>query len=544
MIVFVPAPSDKTPPCQCGCPNGNDVRGWLSVVAQRHKTGHDKETAFRLAWEKLAETNPFPATMGRICPHPCEVACSRGGKDGPVAIHALERFLGDWGLSAGLKLPRNREAPALESLGVIGGGPAGLSFAYQMARRGYRVTVYERSDRLGGMLFHGIPEFRLPEHILEAEIGRIVALGVEVRLETSVGRDVALAELRGRHAAIFVGIGAQRGRGLGVPGEDGGGVFAGTEFLSAVNRGIALAIGKRVVVVGGGNTAVDSARAARRLGAATTILYRRSKDEMPAIREEVEAAVAEGVELALLAAPARLVREAGALTAVEAQRMSLGDPEASGRRRPVPIPGATFLIRADSVIAAVSQEPDWTLLEGLRPDGVWIQGSTDAEIDQDVWAGGDARGLGIAGMAIAQGRQAAEAVHRRLRRIEHVGPADRRGQLAPGDVKPQFFPERAPVVPPASTVEERLAEPERESVGTIDEEQFLAEVARCFSCGLCFGCEHCWTFCNAPAFTRIEETRPGIYFALAVDRCEGCGKCIDLCPCGYLSPSPDARRPT
>ena len=536
-----PAQSDKIPPCQCGCPNGNDVRGWLAVVAQRHKTGQDKETALRFAWERLAQMNPFPATMGRICPHPCESACSRGDKDGPVAIHTLERFLGDWAVNAGLSLPKEPGTLEREWVGVIGGGPAGLSFAYQMARRGYRVTIYERSARLGGMLFHGIPEFRLPEWILGAEIGRIVDLGVEVRLETCVGVDVSLAELRERHAAIFVGIGAQRGRGLGVPGEDGTGVLAGTAFLAAVNRGEAPPIGTRVVVVGGGNTAMDAARAARRLGAAVTVLYRRSREEMPAIGEEVDEAVAEGVDLLLLAAPTRLVRDGVALVSVEVQRMGLGEPDASGRRRPVPIHGQTLHIPADSVIAAVSQEPDWIHLDGIRPDGVWVNGEPDAEITSDVWAGGDARGLGIAGMAIAQGRQAAEAVHRRLRGIDCVDPPEHRDKVVAGNVKPQFYIDRLRVVPPISSVAERLAEPERETVGTIDEEQFLAEVDRCMSCGLCFGCQHCWTYCNGSGFTRIVEPGPGNYFALALDRCEQCGECVDICPCGYLSSRLDAR---
>ena len=528
--MFVPAPSDKIPPCQCGCPNGNDVRGWLAVIAQRNKSGVDKETAFRTAWERLAEGNPFPAIMGRICPHPCESACSRGEKDGPVAIHTLERFLGDWAVEAGLRLRKEPGVGEREWVGVIGGGPAGLSFAYQMARRGYRVTIYEQSSRLGGMLFHGIPEYRLPERVLEAEIGRILDLGVEVRFETSVGRDISVEDLRERHAALFVAIGAQLGRGLGIPGEDGPGVLSGTAFLAAVNRGESPDLGKHVVVVGGGNTAMDAARTARRLGAEVAVLYRRSRDEMPAILEEIEEAVAEGVQLVLLAAPARIVREGAQLIAVEARRMRLGDPDASGRRRPVPVSGETFRIPADTVIAAISQEPDWTALDGIRQDGVWI--------------GGDARGLGIAGMAIAQGRQAAEAVHHRLRGIEGDGSVDTRAPIAPGEVKPQFYPDRPRIAPPAASVAERLADPERETVETIDEAQFLAEVSRCFSCGMCFGCQHCWTYCNGLGFTKIAEPRPGTYFALALDRCESCGKCVDLCPSGYLSPGPDARRPT
>jgi formate dehydrogenase major subunit len=541
--VFSPAQSDKIPPCQCGCPNANDVRGWLAVIAQRHKTGQDTDSALRMAWERLVQRNPFPATMGRICPHPCEAACRRGDKDGPVAIHTLERFLGDWAVNAGLGLPKDADAPGRESVGVIGGGPAGLSFAYQMARRGYRVTIYERSARLGGMLFHGIPEFRLPERILLAEIDRIVNLGVEVRLDTCVGIDISLADLRERHAALFLGIGAQRGRGLGVPGDDGPGVLAGTAFLAAVNRGEAPAVGKRVVVVGGGNTAGDAARAARRLGAAVTILYRRSREEMPAIADEIAEAVAEGVELVLLAAPTRLVRQDGALVALEAQRMGLGESDGSARRRPVPIPGSTLHIRADSVIAAVSQEPDWMHLEGIRPEGVWVDGEPAAEVTRDVWAGGDARGLGIAGMAIAQGRSAAEAVHCRLRGVAGRDPADDREKVGAGDVKPQFYAHRPPVLSPVSSVANRLAEPEREVVGPIDEAQFLAEVERCFSCGLCFGCRNCWTYCNGSGFTPIAKPGPGNYFTLSLDRCEQCGECIDICPSGYLSPNGSAQPP-
>jgi NADPH-dependent glutamate synthase beta subunit-like oxidoreductase len=514
------------------------VRGWLAVIAQRHKTGQSKETALRLAWEQLARGNPFPATMGRICPHPCESACSRRDKDDPVAIHALERFLGDWAINSGLRLAKDPEAPERERVGVIGGGPAGLSFAYQMARRGYRVTIYERSARLGGMLFHGIPEFRLPERILEAEIRRILDLGVEVRFETCVGLDVSVAELRETHAAIFIGIGAQRGRGLGVPGEEGPGVLAGTDFLAAVNRGNPPPLGRRVVVVGGGNTAMDAARAARRLGAAVTILYRRSIAEMPAIAEEVEESIAEGVDLVLLAAPTQLIREAGVLVAVEVQRMRLAETDASGRRSPVPIEGQTLRLPADSVIAAVAQEPDWMHLDGIQPAGLWVQGEPDAEMASAVWAGGDVRGLGIAGMAIAQGRQAAETVHRRLRGIDREVAADRRERVAPGDVKLQFYVDHGPVVPPVSSVAERLAEPEREAVGTIDEEQFLAEADRCLSCGLCFGCQHCWSYCNGFGFTRVAAPGPGNYFTLSLERCEQCGECIDICPSGFLSPRP------
>jgi ferredoxin len=223
--------------------------------------------------------------------------------------------------------------------------------------------------------------------------------------------------------------------------------------------------------------------------------------------------------------------------------MRLEGTDASGRRRPVPVPGETFRIPADTLIAAVSQEPDWTLLDGIRPGGAWIEGEAHHEFQPGVWAGGDLRGLGIAGMAIAHGRAAAEAVHRRLRGNGEDLPSDARTRVGPGDVKPQYYLDRAPVAPPIVPVEDRLSDPEREGRDTIDEEQFLAEVARCFSCGLCFGCRHCHTYCNARAFAGVASLAPGAYFALAIDLCDRCGKCVDLCPCGYLSPSSEARRP-
>ena len=508
------------------------MRAWIGIVAQRRNLGLSDDKAYACAWNIIASINPFPATLGRICPHPCESDCTRVGKDGAVAINALERFLGDWGLENGLRLPTLEGGPHPESIGVIGAGPAGLSFAYQMARRGYRVTVYEKEKKAGGMLQHGIPEYRLPETVLAREIARLIDIGVEFRLGTTIGRDVAMDALQTRHAAVFLGIGATRGLRLGIPGEDGAGVWTGVEYLAACNRGEAVELGTPVVVVGGGNTAMDAARTARRAGAHVTVLYRRTAAEMPAIAAKVEEALAEGVVIEFLAAPLRIQRAGAVVASVLAERMKLGDPDASGRRRPIPREHSEFMVPADSVIEAVSQAPDWSQL-GRGPDVASVS------LGSSILSGGDLLGLGIAALAIAQGRRAAEELHAKLRAFKSSSPTSPLGSESPR-VKADYYAPREPIVAPMLSVTVRLANPDAEVTATISEEQFVGEVQRCFSCGLCFGCEHCFVYCNPGAFTRLAEATPGAYFALSLDRCDGCGKCIEVCPCGFLSLVPEA----
>ena len=538
-VLARPAQSEQLPPCGAGCATGADIRGWIGVIAQRRKLGLWDAEAFSRAWRMVTDVNPFPATLGRICPHPCEAGCNRAVKDGAVAINALERFLGDWGLRQRLALGRLESDPKPESIGVIGAGPAGLSFAYQMARRGYRVTVYEKNAKPGGMLQYGIPEYRLPENVLDAEIERILVLGVELKLQTTIGREVSVADLKARHDILFLGIGALRGRLLGIPGEDGAGVWTGTDYLARVSRGEPPALGAEVIVVGGGNTAIDAARTARRSGARVTLLYRRTRQEMPAIAAEVEDALAEGVTLDFLAAPVHVDRTGAAVRSVVVQEMRLGEPDASGRRTPIPVSGSEYALPASALIAAVSQEPDWEGLDELAPAATWIQGAQHGRIADALWAGGDALGLGIAGLAVAHGRRAAEALHARLRGRE-LPTAPQRSPIAAAAIRSDFHSDRARAVAPETAVDDRLAAPEAEVRGTIGEAQFLEEVARCFSCGLCFGCEQCFMYCNGAGFSRLEEPMPGTYFALRLDACEGCRKCIELCPCGYLSAEPMA----
>jgi NADPH-dependent glutamate synthase beta subunit-like oxidoreductase/Pyruvate/2-oxoacid:ferredoxin oxidoreductase delta subunit len=524
---------ERTPPCQAQCPNSGDIRGWLGIIAQRDKLGLSLEQAYDEAWERLVQLNPFPATIGRICPHPCESRCSRDAKDGAVSINAMERFLGDWGLSRKLALPGLDSMPHAESVGVIGSGPASLSFAYQMARRGYPVTVYERRDLPGGMLRHAIPDYRLPRDVLDGEIQRILDLPVSLATGVEIGRDIRLEDLRQSHAILFLGMGAQSAKQLGVTGEDGRGVLSGIDYLTRRKQGVATGLGRRVIVVGGGNTAIDAARSARRDGADVTLLYRRSREEMPAEAHEVDDALAEGVRFEFLAAPGRILRDGTVVTGVEFQRMRLGEADGDGRQTPVPVPGDVHRLQADTVLVAVSQAPDW---QGLGAVGgrKWLHAGEDGKVADDLWAGGDDRGPGIASRAIAQGRLAAEAAHAQLRGQPPPPGQPSRPAVDPASVKPDYYQDMS-----RSSVERRppdqwLACPDMEIDRTLTSEQACQEAARCLSCGLCFGCQQCFMYCNAAGFTRMEQAGPGHYFLMSLEACEGCGKCIELCPCGYL----------
>ncbi|HHQ48714.1 MAG TPA: FAD-dependent oxidoreductase, partial [Acidobacteria bacterium] len=406
---------EKLPPCLGHCPSGNDIRGWLKLIAEREKVGMSLEDACDAAWRLEVETNPFPAVMGRVCPHPCEDHCNRKEKDGAVAINSVERFIGDWGLERNLELQTvDVGGPFPEKIAVVGAGPSGLSVAYQLARRGYGVTVFEAFPKPGGMLRYGIPVYRLPREVLDAEIQRILDLGVELNCGVTIGKEITLDGLREKYDAVFLGIGAHKGRKMGIPGEDGTGVYTGTEFLNRANEGGEVEVGKHVVVIGGGDTAVDAARVCKRLtadsaamskrmGAEVTILYRRTRAEMPAIEREIEEALEENVALEFLAAPIKINRDAdGKVTGMVVQRMELGEPDESGRRRPVPIEGETFEIACDTVIMAVSQQPDWESLGTALPvEGSWLEtdewGRTSVE---GVWSGGDVRGLGLATISI------------------------------------------------------------------------------------------------------------------------------------------------
>jgi len=525
----------RAAPCMTGCDSCNDVRGWITTIAQHEKTGITLDEAITKGWETIVVSNPFPSVMGRVCPHHCEAACNRVDKDGAVQINAMERFLGDWAIDHDLKLPLlDDEAAKDQSIGVIGGGPAGLSFAYQMRRRGYSVTVYEANDTAGGMLFYGIPFYRLPADKLAKEIQRVVDTGVELKLNTKVGEDVSLAELREQHQVLFFAIGAHAGRLMRIEGEEGAGVWTGTDYLGRVNRGEQVDVGKSVIVIGGGDTAVDAARAARRAGAAVKIVYRRTRKEMPAIDTEVEDAFKEDIEIEFLAAPAMVKRdEAGNVSAMVVQRMRLGEPDKSGRRRPVPIEHDTYEMPVDTVIAAISQGPDWKPVEELKPAKGWLQPDEFGKVDDNFYAGGDAVDLGIANEAVYQGRRAAERIHVELQGLS-LDEADEIKAVAKERIRLDLYDPAEPQQRAHRPVEEWLTKPDDEIDLGITQEQLLEEVKRCMSCGQCFGCERCWMFCTPGSIKKLPETSPGSYYKIELDTCDGCKKCADECPCGFI----------
>ncbi|MDX9857441.1 MAG: NAD(P)-binding protein [candidate division Zixibacteria bacterium] len=523
---------EKIPPCINTCPNQNQIRECLMIVHKAEAYGKTQEQAFEEAWHRWTETSPFPSVCGRVCPHPCETECNRAKLEGAIAINAFERALGDFGLRKGLKPKKLTEEKRPEKIAIIGSGPAGMTAAYQLARRGYPVTVFEAFPKSGGMLRYGIPDYRLPQNILDAEIQRILDMGVELKLNTIIGKDIPYADLKKDYKAIFVGLGAHTGYSLKIDGEDAANVYTGTDFLHRINVGDMIDVGKKVVVVGGGDTAIDAARVSRRLGAEVTILYRRTRNEMPAIAEEIEGALAEGVTIEYLAAPIAITRSGDRATSITCQRMQLGEPDSSGRRRPVPIDGDTYELECTALIAAISQQPDFAGFEDLIEGRDWIKIDEHMKTKVDaVFAGGDNINLDIAVTAIFHGRRAAEEIHAMLTGEVPYKPEERK-LIKAENMMLAYYEQRPRTATKELAPDERLKSLTAEIASTLTLDEATAESLRCMSCGKCFDCGTCWSFCQDSAI--VKPLIKGQPYKVKMEYCIGCKKCAENCPCGYI----------
>ena len=485
------------PPCRVACPAHVNAQGYVALISQGK---------FREALEVVRRTMPFPAICGRVCNHPCELDCERGKVDEPIAIRSLKRFISDYELKAGREkatpAPRTKE----EKAAIIGSGPAGLACAYDLVREGYPVTVFEALPESGGLLRYGIPEYRLPNEVLNNEISYIQEMGVEIKTNTPV-KDFAELFAKG-YGAIFVATGAPVSQKMGIPGEDNPGVLHALDFLRRVNLGEKVIVGAKVAVIGGGNAAIDASRVALRLGAKeVSIVYRRSRAEMPAEESEIEEAEKEGVKINFLAAPTKVLTGDSKLTGIECIRMELGEPDASGRRRPTPVKGSEFTMEVDNVIIAIGQALDkealsqdlaYTAWETLSVDQITLQTNIDG-----VFAGGDAVS-GPAGVieAIAAGKEAAISIDRYLRGLD-LAEGRPRALKKVEKVSKEGVETKPRNAMPLMEVDRRKGFEEVE-LG-FDEKMAIEEAKRCLNCAVCSECRECEKACEANAINHEME---------------------------------------
>ncbi len=496
---FVIDKGDRAP-CVMACPAHINVQGYVQLISQ----GKYKQ-AIELIYNQL----PLPGVLGRVCPHPCESVCRRAEKDQPVSICKLKRFASDQIDYGQLTIPEI--TPRDEKVAIVGSGPAGLSAAYYLALEGYKTTMFEAAPVLGGWLRVGIPEYRLPRDVLENEINHILSLGVEAKTNSALGKDFSVEDLKNQgYKAVYLAVGCQKGANLAIPGEESDGVIQGVDFLRNAALGTSYNGIKKAAVIGGGNVAIDAARTLSRFGADVHILYRRSRQEMPAFKDEVDAAIEEGVKIQFLCAPVEVVSANGKVTGIKCIKMELGPPDDSGRRRPVPIQGSEFVIDVDAIIPAIGQIIDPALwdsvkdLQATRRNTIAVDPISYATSMEGVFSGGDA-GTGPATVveAVAAGKQAAESITRFIQ-----GKDMFEGRPWTGVENPEY-PPIPNIRPEARAKNPEIHVSERKGFSEVElafpEEEALREANRCLNCGVCSECMECVKACPAQAIDHTME---------------------------------------
>ncbi|MCW8829103.1 MAG: NAD(P)-binding protein [Gammaproteobacteria bacterium] len=514
-----PVYMDFLPPCNNACPAGEDIQGWLALA---------QAGDYYAAWQKLLENNPFPGIHGRVCYHPCETACNRAYTDEEVSIHAVERFLGDMAMEQGWK-PEFKARPGGKRVMVVGGGPSGLSAAYHLTRLGHTVEIFEAGPVAGGMIHFGIPAYRMPRKELEAEIKRVEEMGVKIHLNYCVD-DVKAERAAGNFDAVFVAVGAHLSKKIDIPARDAKGMMDAVSFLKSVENGEPLQLGRRVAIYGGGNTAMDAARVAKRMGVdEAMIIYRRDRDNMAAHDFEADEALEEGVKINWL----RTIKEIDG-SSIEVEVMEVGE---DGRPRPT---GKFEKLEADSLIMAVGQETDTGFLgrvSGIefKADGTVVVGDNMMTGAEGIFAGGDMvpseRSVTI---ATGHGKKAARYIDAWLRG-ETFQPHPKHPIVDHEKLQLWYRTEAPMTEQPHLPLSQRLGGFE-EILQGISEKDAVYEAKRCLSCGNCFECDGCYGSCPEDAIIKLG---PGKRYRYDYSRCTGCGVCMEQCPCHAIEMIPE-----